>query len=177
MTKKLLAFGASNSSDSINRQLAAYASKQFKNVAVDLLDLNDYEMPIYSKDRERNNGIPQLAHDFYNKIGNADFILISFAENNGNYTTAFKNILDWMSRINNKTFQEKPMLLLATSPGARGGSSVLDIAVKRMPFQGGIVKGSFSLPSFNENFDTGKGVISNEELNNQLLKIIDSIEL
>lgn len=177
MKKKILAFGASNSSTSINRQLADYASKQFKNVSIDLLDLNDYEMPIYSIDREKKDGFPQLAHDFYKKIGDADFILISFAENNGNFSTAFKNILDWTSRINSKTFQEKPMLLLATSPGARGGSSVLDIAVKRMPFQGGIVKGSFSLPSFNDNFDKEKGEIANEELRDQLLKIIDSIEI
>lgn len=176
MKKKLLAFGASNSSDSINRQLAKYAASLFKNVAVDLLDLNDYEMPIYSKDREKKDGFPQLAQDFYKKIGDADFILISFAENNGNYTTAFKNILDWTSRINSKTFQEKPMLLLATSPGARGGGTVLDIAVKRMPFQGGIVKGSFSLPSFQQNFDIQKGEISNEELRDELRKIIDSIE-
>ena len=175
--KKILAFGASNSSDSINKQLAKYASKQFKKVTVDLLDLNDYEMPIYSKDLEKKDGFPQLAHDFYKKIGDADFVLISFAEYNGNFTSTFKNILDWTSRINSKTFQEKPMLLLATSPGARGGSSVLDIAVKRMPFQGGVVKGSFSLPSFNENFDTEKGIISNSELDEQLLKIIDSIEI
>lgn len=177
MKKKLLAFGASNSSDSINRQLAKYTASLFKNVDVDLLDLNDYEMPIYSKDRERKDGFPQLAQDFYKKIGDADFILISFAENNGNYTTAFKNILDWTSRINSKTFQEKPMLLLATSPGARGGGTVLDIAVKRMPFQGGIVKGSFSLPSFQQNFDQEKGMISNEELDTELKKIIESIEL
>jgi NAD(P)H-dependent FMN reductase len=175
--KKLLAFSASNSSNSINKILASYASKQFKNATVELLDLNDFEMPIYSIDREKKDGIPQLAHDFYKKIGDADFILISFAEHNGNFSTAFKNILDWMSRINSKTFQEKPMLLLATSPGVRGGSSVLDIATKRMPFQGGIVKGSFSLPSFNDNFDKEKGVISNKELDEQLLKIIDSIEL
>lgn len=177
MAKKILAFGASNSSDSINRQLASYASKQFKNATADLLDLNDYEMPIYSKDREKKDGFPQLANDFYKKIGDADLILISFAENNGNYTAAFKNILDWTSRINSKTFQEKPMLLLATSPGARGGGTVLDIAVKRMPFQGGVVKGSFSLPSFNGNFDVEKGVISNKELNDELLKIINLIEL
>jgi chromate reductase len=69
------------------------------------------------------------------------------------------------------------MLLLATSPGVRGGGTVLDIAVKRMPFQGGIVKGSFSLPSFNSNFDEKKGVISDEELNAQLVKMVDSIEL
>lgn len=176
MKKKILAFGASNSSDSINKKLASYASKQFKNATVDLLDLNDYEMPIYSKDREKKDGFPQLAHDFYKKIGDADLILISFAENNGNYTTAFKNILDWTSRINSKTFQEKPMLLLATSPGARGGGTVLDIAVKRMPFQGGVVKGSFSLPSFNENFDTVNGIM-NPELKNQLIDIVNSIKL
>ena len=173
--KKIIAFGASSSKNSINKQLATYTANQFENSTVEVLDLNAYEMPIYSVDNEKENGIPQLAQDFYAKIGSADFIVISFAEHNGNFSSAFKNILDWASRINAKTFQEKPMLLLATSPGARGGSSVLDIATKRFPFQGGIVKGSFSLPSFYENFDAEKG-ITNEELKNQLLEIVNSIE-
>jgi hypothetical protein len=64
---------------------------------------------------------------------------------------------------------------MATSPGARGGSSVLDIAKNRFPFQGGDVKGSFSLPSFHENFKEGK--IINEELNADLIKLIQSIAL
>ena len=174
--KKILAFGASSSKTSINKQLATYTANQFKNASVEILDLNDYEMPIFSIDKEKENGIPQLAHDFYAKLGSADLIIISFAEHNGAYSAAFKNIFDWASRINGKTFQEKPMLLLATSPGARGGSSVLDIATKRFPFQGGIVKGSFSLPSFNDNFDAEKG-ITNEDLKNQLLKIVNSIEI
>lgn len=173
--KKIIAFGASSSSTSINKQLATYATTLFKNTTSEILDLNDYEMPIYSMDKEKKDGIPQLAHDFYNQLGAADLIIISFAEHNGAYSTAFKNIFDWMSRINGKTFQEKPMLLLATSPGARGGSSVLEIANKRFPFQGGIVKGSFSLPSFNDNFDAEKG-ITNSDLKKQLEEIIDSIE-
>ena len=173
--KKIIAFGASSSKNSINKQLATYTANQFQNAVVEILDLNDYEMPVFSVDKQAKNGIHQLAHDFYTKIGSADLIIISFAEHNGNYSSAFKNILDWTSRINAKTFQEKPMLLLATSPGARGGSSVLDIANKRFPFQGGMVKGSFSLPSFNDNFDAEKG-ITNEELKNQLLKIVNTIE-
>lgn len=176
MTKKILAFGASSSKKSINKQLATYAVHLFRNVNVEILDLNDYEMPIYSMDKEKADGIPELAHDFYKKIGESDFIVISFAEHNGAYSTAFKNIFDWMSRINGKTFQEKSMLLLSTSPGIRGGSSVLEIANKRFPFQGGIVKGSFSLPSFNDNFDVEKG-ITNQDLKNELLKIIHAIEL
>lgn len=174
MTKKIIAFGASSSKSSINKQFATYTANLFENATVEILDLNDYEMPIYSVDIEKENGIHPLANDFFAKIGNADFIVVSFAEHNGNFSSAFKNVLDWASRINTKTFQEKPMLLLATSPGARGGSSVLDIATKRFPFQGGIVKGSFSLPSFNDNFDSEKG-ITNEELKNQLLETIESI--
>lgn len=172
--KKIIAFAGSSSKTSINKKLVTYAANQFENASVEVLDLNDYEMPVYSVDKEKENGIHKLATDFYAKIGSADLIVISFAEHNGNYSTAFKNVLDWTSRINAKTFQEKEMLLLATSPGARGGSSVLDIATKRFPFQGGIVKGSFSLPSFNDNFDAEKG-ITNEELKKQLLDIIKAI--
>lgn len=171
----IIAFGASSSTTSINKKLATYTANQFQNAFVEILDLNDYEMPIYSMDKEKKDGIPQLAHDFYKKIGDSDLIVISFAEHNGAYSTAFKNIFDWMSRINGKTFQEKPMLLLATSTGARGGSSVLEIANKRFPFQGGIIKGSFSLPNFNDNFDIEKG-ITNEDLKKQLKDIIFSIE-
>ena len=174
--KKIIAFGASSSKTSINKQLATYAANQFKNVEVEILDLNDYEMPIFSTDKEADNGIPQLAHDFYSKLGTADLILISFAEHNGAYSAAFKNIFDWTSRINAKTFQEKQTLLLSTSPGPRGGSSVLEIAKNRFPFQGAVVKGSFSLPSFYENFDAVNGII-NDEYKNQLMGIVNSIQL
>ncbi|WP_322549728.1 NAD(P)H-dependent oxidoreductase [Flavobacterium psychraquaticum] len=174
--KKIIAFGASSSKNSINKQLANYVANQFQNANVDLLDLNDYEMPLYSVDKEKNQGIPELAKAFFAKLGNADLILISFAEHNGAYSTAFKNIFDWISRIDGNTFQGKQMLLLATSPGPRGGSTVLEIAKNRFPFQGGIVKGSFSLPNFNNNFDAEKG-ITNLEFKNQLTEIIESIEL
>ena len=175
MTKKIIAFGASSSQHSINKQFATYTANQFKNASIEILDLNNYEMPIFSVDRESETGIPKQAQDFYAKLGSADFIVVSFAEHNGSYSAAFKNILDWTSRIDAKTFREKPVLLLSTSPGPRGGSSVLEIAKNRFPFQGAIVKGSFSLPSFNDNFDAEKG-ITNEELKNEFVKIVNSIE-
>ena len=172
--KKIIAFGASSSKNSINKQLAIYAAHLFQNATVEILDLNNYEMPIFSVDREKGNGIPALAEEFYKKIGSADLIVLSLAEHNGAYSSAFKNILDWASRINAKTFQQKPMLLLATSPGPRGGSTVLEIAKNRFPFQGADLKGSFSLPNFNENFNAENG-ITNPELKSELLKIVNSI--
>lgn len=173
--KKIIAFGASSSKSSINKQLAIYAANEFKGATVEVLDLNDYEIPVFSVDKEKESGIPQLAHDFFSKIGSADLLVISFAEHNGAYSAAFKNIFDWSSRINAKTFQEKPTLLLSTSPGARGGSTVLEIAKNRFPFQGALVKGSFSLPSFHQNFEAEKGII-NDEFKNQLDEIINAVE-
>ena len=93
--KKILAFGASNSRNSINKQLVTYAAGQLTDVEVLLLDLNDFEMPIYSIDREKESGIPELAQQFKQHILDADGILISFAEHNGAYTAAFKNVMDW----------------------------------------------------------------------------------
>ena len=176
MTKKIIAFGASSSKNSINKQLATYAASQFKDAEIEILDLNDYEMPIFSLDKEAENGIPELATQFFNKLSTADLIIISFAEHNGAYSTAFKNIFDWISRINPKFLNEKPTLLMATSPGPRGGLSVLEIAKNRFPFQGAIVKGSFSLPSFKDNFDNEKG-ITNDELKKDFLQLIEAVEL
>ena len=96
---KILAFGASNSKTSINKQFATYASNQIEKAEVILLDLNDFEMPIYSIDKEKENGIPDLAKEFKQYIKDCDGIIISFAEHNGAYTAAFKNIFDWISRI------------------------------------------------------------------------------
>jgi chromate reductase len=173
--KKIIAIGGSSSRNSINKQLTIYAANLFENAAVEVLDLNDYDMPVFSVDREKENGIHPLAQQFYDKIGSADCIVLSLAEHNGAYSAAFKNVLDWASRINAKTFQQKPMLLMATSPGARGGATVLDIALKRFPFQGAEVKGSFSLPSFHEHFKDGK--IVNSEYEQELKQIVSAITL
>ena len=165
---KILAFGASNSSKSINKQLAAYTASLVEGAEVDLLDLNDFEMPIYSSDREDANGQPALAQTFLDRISAADAVIISFAEHNGIFSAAYKNVFDWASRINNKMFAEKPVLLLATSPGKGGGASVLGFATNSMPHFGATVKGSHSVPSFYDNFDAEKGEVSNADIAAQL---------
>jgi len=169
---KIIAFGASPSKNSINKKLATYTAHLFENAEVEVLDLNDFEMPLFTVDIEETIGKHELAYKFLTKIESADILVISMAENNGNYSVAFKNIFDWCTRINAKVFQEKPMLLMATSPGARGGSNVLAVAKNAFPFYGGTIKETFSLPSFDDNFDTEVGKISNDELDKQLRDIV-----
>lgn len=167
---KILAFAASNSSTSINKKFVTSTSKYYKEVddSIEILELNDYEMPLYSRDREIANGIPQEARRFAEKIDGADLILISFAEHNGNYAASYKNTIDWVSRIKGrKVFNGKPVFLMATSDGARGGQSVLEIATQRLPRDGAEVLETFSLPEFYKNFEEGKG-ITNPLLRSQL---------
>ena len=154
--KHIIAFAGSNSSDSINKQLATYASSLVKNVKVTILDLNDFDLPIYSKDLEAKNGIPENAKKFHEFISETDGIVISLAENNGAYTAVFKNLFDWMSRLESKTFMGKPMLLMATSTGGRGGASVLAMAHSRFPYHHAKIAAEFTLPLFKETFDNGK---------------------
>nr|WP_315187265.1 NAD(P)H-dependent oxidoreductase [uncultured Flavobacterium sp.] len=165
---KIIAFGASPSKNSINKKLATYAASLFENAEVEVLDLNDFQMPIFSVDIEVTIGQHPFAKAFLDKIAGADILVVSMAENNANYSAAFKNVFDWCSRIGAKVFQDKPMLLMATSPGARGGASVLEIAKNAFPRYGAIIKATFSLPSFNDNFDVEKGRISNPDLDKQL---------
>ena len=172
---KLLAFAASSSRNSINKTLATYAASLVPNADVEVLDLNDYEMPLYSADRESELGHPALAKAFLAKIAQSDGLIISFAEHNGVYTAAYKNLFDWCSRIEKKVFQKKPAVFLSTSPGARGGASVLAAAVASAPFFDGDVKASLAVPSFYDNFDMATKTLKDGDLKVQLIAAMKTL--
>ena len=171
--KQIIAFAGSDSQTSINKQLAVYAAALVEGAEVTVLDLSDFELPVYSMNVELADGVPDNAQKFLDLIKSTDGIVLSLAEHNGTYATVFKNLFDWMSRIDGKLWSDKPMLLMATSPGARGGATGLEIAQGRFGFMGGNIVGSFSLPSFGDNFSDGK--ITNQELNNQLLEEVNQL--
>ena len=152
----IVAFGASSSKNSINRKLAHFAAKQVPNAHINLLDLNDYEMPLYSTDREKE-GIPKQAHAFKAALQASDGIIISFAEHNGAYTTAFKNIFDWISRLEKPIWCGKPLFLLSTSTGVRGAKTVLELAHLRLSRDMPNIP-CLSLPSYKETFDDETGI-------------------
>lgn len=160
---KILAFAGSNSKNSINKALVTHVSTYFKGCDLHYLDLNEFSLPMYGIDLEREKGIPNAAYSFINTFKKCDLILLSLAEHNGAYTAAFKNILDWCSRIPGETvFQEKPMFLMSTSPGGRGAKGVLELGANRFPRHGAKVLATLSLPKFKENFERGKGIVNLE---------------
>lgn len=159
--KKIITLGGSNSKASINKKLAEYTGGLIENVTLQNIDLNDYEMPMYSIDHENEKGFSETILSLNKIFDSADGFIISLAEHNGAYSAVFKNTYDWLSRIEAKVWRDKPMILLSTSPGGRGGETVLNIALEKFPRMGAKIIGSLSLPSFFDNFKDGEVVDAN----------------
>lgn len=176
MMKKIIAFAGSTSSTSINKQLVTYASSLVEGAEVEIIDMKDYTTKLYSSDEEQN-GFPDNMIDLSKKLSSYDGFIVSLAEHNGSYASAFKNTLDWLSRVERNVFNEKPVLLMASSPGGRGGASVLGAAKSYFPFLGAKITGTFSFPGFYDNFKEGRIVDSdlNESLKNSVKEFSESI--
>lgn len=171
--KNIIAIGGSISNKSINKQLAHSTAKKLTNINLNLIDLNDFELPLFSIQLEEK-GMPDNANKLNELFNEADGFIVSLAEHNGSFSAGFKNTTDWISRIDSKPWKNKPMLLMATSPGKRGGMSVLNTAKTTYPFHGANIIADFSLPSFYDNFSEGS--ISNSELEDELNKKVKLFE-
>lgn len=169
---KIVAFAASNSLQSINKKLVSYAARSLSELSVgstvEILDLNDFQVPLFGVDLESAEGQPEAAKRFFEKLGSADVLLVSFAEHNGSYAAVYKNLFDWVSRIDRRVFQGKPVVYLAASPGPGGAQSVLRAAQGSAAHFGAELKATLSVPRFNDAFDSVSKKISDPALNEKL---------
>lgn len=160
--KKILAFAGSNSSVSINQQLLNHVLGRIQGHEIKEIKLTDYPLPIYSHDIEKNEGFPINATIIKNLIAESDALVIAVNEHNAGPSAFFKNIIDWLSRVNRSFLEGKKILLISTSPGKRGAASSLEYTKNIFGRFGGEVIESFSIPSFKDNFQDGK--LTNEVL-------------
>jgi NAD(P)H-dependent FMN reductase len=165
---KILAFAASNSRSSINRVLIEHATARLTSdvlpgAEIEILDIDDFEMPIYSIDRENEEGIPTSARAFFDAIGVADAVLVSFAEHNGSVTAPWKNVFDWMSRIEMKLWQGKPLVMLAASPGPSAGAGVLGSQEMLAPRFGADSRGVLGVGKWPEAWDAERRELTNAD--------------
>jgi len=128
MATKILAFAGSTRTNSVNKKLLGSAIKgaEAEGAEVTLVDLADYDLPIYNADLEEKSGLPQAAKDFKALMkGHAGFLIAS-PEYNSSVTPLLKNLIDWTSRPESgerplEVFSGKIAALISASPGALGG--------------------------------------------------------
>lgn len=155
---KILALAGSNSSTSVNFKLVQYTAGLISDKELQLLNMANYPFPLYSEDNERENGYSNSLGELRDDILKANGLILSVNEHNGNPSAYFKNLLDWLSRLERNFLEDTEVLLMSTSPGKRGGISSLEIIKNLLPRFGASISATFSLPSFHQNFDTEKGI-------------------
>jgi chromate reductase len=155
---KILAFAGSNSSTSINYKLVQYTAEFIDEKDIQTINLSNYPFPLYGYDEEKNNGFVNSLVEFNSEIKLAKGLIIGVNEHNSNPSAYFKNLLDWLSRVDKNFLAETKIFLLSTSPGKRGAISALGIIENLLPRFGAEIVSTFSLPSFNENFDENNGI-------------------
>lgn len=174
---KILAFSGSNHSKSINQALVTYASSLVQNYDVKLIDLRDFESPIFSIDLENEKGHPESIIKLEKLISEQDALIIALPEYNGSMTSFFKNTLDWLTRVNHQFLKGKKMILLSTSPGKLGAKFGLAHTESILPRFGCEILGTFSLGSFHEVVKlNGEFSLSDTEKFEELKSIIKLLE-
>ena len=174
--KQVLAIAASNKRVSINNTLLLLAAQKSADLNVTILSLSEFDLPVYNEEMERKTGIPEPARNIYRRFTEADGFMLACPEHNGLPPAGFKNLIDWLSRIDQRFFQQKPVLLLSASPGVNGGASNLQLLKDILPRWGGEPAGMFSLGDFYENFNCAEIKIHNPLLEAQLTNEIKIFE-
>jgi len=173
---KILAFSGSSGSKSINQQLVKLAAAQLNPSQVTVIDIRDYPMPIFSTDLEETDGFPENATRLRALFTEHSGFLISMPEYNGLPPAIFKNTIDWISRMEGKIFQNKPVLLLSTSPGQRGGQTVLQNLATLLPRWGGNVVAAISIANFHDEFDASNQRLKSPQLHEILISSLRQLE-
>ena len=148
----ILAFAGSNSSTSINFKLVKLTTSLVQNHDLQTLNMAGHPFPMFSEDLEREKGYPDALTGLKDQIAQADGIILSVNEHNGNPSAYFKNLLDWLSRLERNFLEGTKVFLMSTSGGKRGAKGSLGVIEGMLPRFGAEIVATFSLPSFYDNF-------------------------
>jgi chromate reductase len=139
------------------RQLADAAGAQ-----TSVLDLRALALPIYDGDIEAAQGVPAAAQTLRDAIAGHDAVLIVTPEYNGFPTPLLINAFDWLSRLKDglATTADKPVALLASSPGLLGGLRALNFLRQylQMAFQMLVLPRQQAVAKANEAFTAEGGL-------------------
>jgi chromate reductase len=121
-------------------------------------------MPLYDFDLQQSGGFPDTVTALASAIAAADGVIIISPEYNYSVPGALKNAIDWVSRLPNQPFANKPVALQSAAGGLLGGARAQYHMRQIMVFLDAIV---LNKPEIFVNFaktkmDEARGVVSDE---------------
>ena len=182
---KLLIFAGSTRQASFNRKLAHAAAAQARSASaeVTLIELADFDVPLYNADLEAKGTPPDVMKLKHIMFEHPAWIICS-PEYNGSYTALLKNTIDWVSspvksdpawQDGFKSFTGKVVGVLSASPGAMGGlRSQSHLVPLLLNMQCWVAPKAFALGKAGEAFDADGKLISEFHVK-QLQAVIDQV--
>ena len=79
-------------------------------------------MPIYNHDDQQGSGFPATVTAWADAVRSADGVIIVSPEYNWSIPGGLKNAIDWVSRMKDQPFKDKPVALQSAAGGILGGS-------------------------------------------------------
>ena len=144
---------------------------------VEVIDLREFEAPVFSPELKKQGGFPEQIQSLYAKILESHGFIIASPEYNGLVPAVLKNTIDWLSSINMEFLGGKPTALMSTSPGGNGGASNLEILEKVLHYWGGEWVGSYALGNFHQSFDQGTMTVKDEAEQIKIKELISKLEV
>jgi chromate reductase, NAD(P)H dehydrogenase (quinone) len=130
---KILVIPGSLRAGSHNARLAALAALEFAQAGVELtrLSLVDFPLPIYDGDLQAKSGVPKHAVNLKRMMAAHQGILLVTPEYNSSVPPLLKNMIDWVSRVQDphevrgQVFRGRPFAIAAASENRLGGTRAL----------------------------------------------------
>lgn len=122
---KVFMFAPVYRKDSLNKKLIRIAHEYVSSLPghdAELVEFNEFPMPLYDGDIETSTGIPEGILRLAEKIKAADALIFSSPEYNGGIPGVFKNAIDWLSRMNPVPLEGKQCFLMTATPGSLAGA-------------------------------------------------------
>ncbi|MEM7641390.1 MAG: NAD(P)H-dependent oxidoreductase [Pseudomonadota bacterium] len=142
---------------STNRMLLREAGRLYGG-----LEEGDLRLPLYDGDLETAEGIPAAVTKLAGQIQAAPAVIIATPEYNKAISGVLKNALDWVSRVDDNPWQDKPVAILSCTAGRAGGERaqwVLRLCL--LPFQADVLPGPEVLVGTNDTAFEESGRLTN----------------
>ena len=136
-----------------SHRVALYFKKYIeenKLASVEIIDLNEYQFPIFNERLKFQPNPTSATVDFANKIKSADGVIIVTPEYNGGYPASLKNAVDLLY----DEWRRKPVAISTVSNGPFGGTQVItSLQFTLWKIRAWTVPAMFPVPQVGEVFD------------------------
>ena len=133
---------------------------------VEILDLNEYQFPLFDERLRYMQNPHASVLQFANKVTNSDGVIIVTPEYNGGYPAALKNAIDLLY----PEWKRKPIGISTVSAGAFGGSQVgPSLAFLFLKIGALVTPAVFRVPKVQEAYDT-HGIPNEKEITDKRAK-------